>query len=136
MHAAAPSSSADFGTPRQWLAGSTAGLLLWASSFVLLYGGLSLGCQAGWQQRPFLGTDLLRAALVATWLLHLLALAALGGGLRRWPRAHPLAALSRSLTAIAFAAAAGTGWPVLALPPCAGQALVAMDLTEAACSRN
>lgn len=119
--------------PARWMFGATSGLLLWASSFVVLYAGLSLGCEAGWHARTLAGINLLTLALVAGWAAHLLALAALWwwlgrgspDGLQRW--------LSRVLTGVALAATVWTGWPLLALPPCAGQVVA---LKETTCSRT
>lgn len=104
-----------------WLLGSCAGLLLWASSFVTLYALLSLSCEAGWQTRPLWASNTLSLALILTWTGHLLALAALQVGIaRRWPCGGLLPLLARTLTAVALLATVWTGWPVLALPPCAG----------------
>lgn len=116
--------------PARWLLGATGGLLLWASSFVVLYGGLSLGCEAGWHARTLAGANLLTLALGLAWLAHLLALAALWRWFGRWPRAGIQPWLARVLTAAALAATVWTGWPVLALPPCAGQ----LALEDTPCS--
>ncbi|KQP17880.1 hypothetical protein [Pseudorhodoferax sp. Leaf267] len=111
---------------RHWLLGSCGGLLLWASSFVALYALLSLGCQAGWQARPMPLGNGLSVAMATAWLVHLLALAALWTWFaRRWPPHGLLPRLARTLTAIALVATVWTGWPVLALPPCAGLATAA-----------
>ena len=119
--------------PARWLFGATGGLLLWASSFVVSYAGLSLGCEAGWHARTMAGINLLTAALVAAWLAHLLALAALWKWLARWPQDGMQRWLARVLTAVALAATVWTGWPLLALPPCAGQVVA---LEETTCSRT
>lgn len=120
--------------PAHWLLGTTAGLLVWASSFVVLYAGLSLGCEAGWHARRLAGANLLTLALALAWAAHLLVLGALWRWLGRWPQADMLRWLARALTAIALAATVWTGWPLLALPPCAGQELAALALKEATCS--
>lgn len=117
--------------PIHWLLGCTAGLLLWASSFVVLYAGLTLGCEAGWHAGRLAGLNLLTGALALAWLVHLLALAALWRWFGGW--AEPLRRLARVLTAVAVAATVWTGWPLLALPPCAGQTL-ASTMEDAACS--
>lgn len=115
--------------PRQWLFAATAGLLLWASSFVVLYAGLALGCEAGWHARRLAGANLLTLALALAWLAHLLALGALWWWLgRRLPHR-----LGRLLTLLATVATLWTGWPLLALPPCAGQELA---LKETSCSKT
>jgi len=99
------------------------GFLLWSSCFVALYGLLSLGCEAGWGawQRP---------VLLAAWALHLAAVAALLAW--QWTarnsssRLAPPPALrvpALALTAAALLATVWIGWPVLALPACAGNEL-------------
>lgn len=120
-------------TPTRWLLGSTAALLVWASSFVVLYAGLTLGCEAGWHARRFGSINLLTGALAAAWIAHLLALAALWWCFGHW--AEPLRRLARVLTVVAAAATVWTGWPLLALPPCAGQSL-ASTMEDATCSRT
>jgi hypothetical protein len=119
--------------PARWLFGATSGLLLWASSFVVSYAGLSLGCEAGWHARTFAGANLLTLALALAWAAHLLALAALWKWLRRWPTDGMQRWMARVLTAVALAATVWTGWPVLALPPCAGQVIALEDTT---CTRS
>nr|WP_145546157.1 hypothetical protein [Variovorax boronicumulans] len=120
-------------TPHRWLWGSTAALLVWASCFVVLYAGLTLGCEAGWHARRLGGVNLLTGALAMAWSAHLLALAALWWWFGHW--AEPLRRLARVLTVVAATATVWTGWPLLALPPCAGQAL-ASTTEDAACSRT
>ena len=107
-------------SPRRWLLGATAGLLLWSLCFVVLYGGLSLGCAAGWQSREWLGTNALTLALGMAWLVHLALLALLLAWFVRQPLAPPVRALAITLTGIAIVATLWIGWPLLALPPCAG----------------
>lgn len=118
-------------TPRQWLFACTAGLLLWASSFVVLYAGLALGCEASWHTRRLAGANLLTLALALAWLAHLLALAVLWWWLRRRTPHR----LGQALTLVAVAATLWTGWPALALPPCAGQSLALHAHEETVCSR-
>ncbi|KQP43167.1 hypothetical protein [Pseudorhodoferax sp. Leaf274] len=120
-------------SPVRWLLGTTAGLLVWASSFVVLYAGLTLGCEAGWHARRLAGANLLTVALAMAWLAHLVALAALWRWFGGWT--EPLRRLARVLTAVALAATVFTGWPLLALPPCAGQTL-ASTMEDDACSRT
>ncbi|GHD01769.1 hypothetical protein GCM10007320_60400 [Pseudorhodoferax aquiterrae] len=120
-------------TPIRWLWGSTAALLVWASCFVVLYAGLTLGCEAGWHARRLGGVNLLTGALALAWCVHLLALAALWWWFGHW--AEPLRRLARMLTVVAAAATVWTGWPLLALPPCAGQTL-ASTMEDATCSRT
>lgn len=64
------------------LARISAGLLLWAFGFSLLYALQGAGCAYGWQEVPLLGATLLRWILVATWLM----LVAAGLGLLRLTR--------------------------------------------------
>lgn len=123
-------------TPVHWLLGTTAGLTLWASSFVVLYGVLSLGCAYGWHVRAQPGGNLLTLALVAAWLAHLAALAVLWHWFGRWPREGLLRGLSRTLTVVALACTVWTGWPVLVLPPCAGQELALLTEENVACSKT
>lgn len=120
-------------TPAQWLLGTTAGLLVWASSFVVLYVGLTLGCEAGWHALTVAGVNLVTGAMGLAWLAHMLALAALWWWFGRF--AEPLRRLARVLTVVALGATVWTGWPLLALPPCAGQQL-ASTMEDSACSRT
>ncbi|KQP21223.1 hypothetical protein [Pseudorhodoferax sp. Leaf265] len=120
-------------SPARWLLGTTAGLLVWASSFVVLYAGLTLGCEAGWHARRLYGINLLTGALALAWLLHLLALAALWRWFGPWTGA--LRHMARVLTAVAAAATLWTGWPLLALPPCAGQ-MLASTMEDPTCSKT
>ena len=105
-------------TGKQVLLWLVAGPVVWALCFIVLYGGLSLGCAAGWQDRS------LRLALAAGWLLHLAALGLLALRLRRQALAGPLEpeVLRPAAWLLCLASLAGTlwiGWPVLALPACA-----------------
>lgn len=59
------------------LARISAGLILWAFGFSLLYALQGLGCAGGWHEVPLLGGTLLRWLLVASWLLLVLAALAL-----------------------------------------------------------
>ena len=113
-----------------------AGLLVWCSAFLMLYAGLSLGCEAGWQHRTVAGTTWLTALLAGIWLLHIAALGVLAAMLlRRHPDvkiAHDgdqhssapcaqggfMTRLALVLTAAATACTAWIGWPALLLPPC------------------
>ncbi len=51
------------------LARISAGLLLWAFGFSLLYALQGTGCAYGWQEIHLFGASLLRWALVVTWVL-------------------------------------------------------------------
>ncbi len=111
------------------------GLVLWCSCFAVLYGGLSLGCEAGWHQRPLAGTNRLTAALGAAWLLHLAAIVGIGLELLRRHRrflreGHGpggdsglrrgfMTRLALVLTAASALATFWIGWPIAAMPlPC------------------
>ncbi|WP_419898229.1 hypothetical protein [Roseomonas sp. USHLN139] len=50
------------------LARASAGLLVWAFGFSLLYGLHGLGCALGWQDVGGAGVSLFRLVLVGTWL--------------------------------------------------------------------
>ncbi len=122
MNTARPSDATPpLHSARQWLLGISGAWLLWASCFVWLYAGLSLGCEAGWHTLPAPGGNRLTLALAIAWVAHLLALGALlvWWTLRR-PGAGLLPVLARTLSWIALAATLWIGWPVLTLPPCAG----------------
>ncbi len=51
------------------LARISAGLILWAFGFSLLYALQGAGCAYGWEEMRLLGGTMLRVILVATWLL-------------------------------------------------------------------
>jgi hypothetical protein len=59
---------------RAGLIGLVAGLLVWSSAFVALYGLHAVGCGLGWHE-PGQFLSLLRLVLVAVWVVHLAALA-------------------------------------------------------------
>lgn len=54
-----------------------AGLLVWSSAFLSLYGALSVGCAFGWDEVAIGPTTLQRAVLVGLWLAHLALVALL-----------------------------------------------------------
>lgn len=92
------------------------GFLLWSSCFVALYALLSLGCAGDWGA----GT---RPVLLAAWAVHLAAIAALLAwqrGAARHALPPPLHAVAITASVVALLATVWIGWPVLALPPCAG----------------
>jgi hypothetical protein len=113
-----------------------AGLALWCSCFAVLYGGLALGCEAGWHQRPLAGTNRLTAALGAAWLLHLAAIVGIGLELLRRHRRFLrddrdgaagdsglrrgfMTRLALALTAVSALATLWIGWPIAVLRlPC------------------
>jgi transposase InsO family protein len=119
-----PSAAAAPASPRRWLAYLTGGLWIWSVCFVVLYAGLSLGCEARWHQQSLFGASRLVVALALAWALHLVLLAALLLHVLRW-RGRPawLRGLGSTLTGVAIVATLWIGWPVLALPPCDGPEL-------------
>ncbi|WP_422034672.1 hypothetical protein [Reyranella sp.] len=93
------------------LARISAGLLLWAFGFSLLYALQGAGCAYGWQEIPLFGASLLRWALVVTWVL----LVAAGLALLRFARSAA-SDFERRVTLATTLAGAGamlvTGSPV------------------------
>ena len=59
------------------LLGLCAGLVVWTSAFVTLYAALSVGCAFGWEDRAFGPVSLQRGVLLAIWIAHLVAVAAI-----------------------------------------------------------
>src|SRR5690606_38109885 len=95
------------------------GLLIWASSFVVLYAALSLGCIYGWSATA------IRSGLALLWLAHLLALAALVAwswrGMRSATHARQHGFAWYATVLVALVGLAGTGWtglPLLVVTPC------------------
>lgn len=54
-----------------------AGLVIWSSAFVSLYGALSIGCAFGWESIALGPISLQRGVLIGLWLVHILMIAAL-----------------------------------------------------------
>jgi hypothetical protein len=110
------------------LVGAAFGWIAWSSAFVLLYALLSLGCMFGWNEGSIGGANRLTVLLAATWITHLIAIAALlaltwrvspqaddgGTGSRRF-----LAFATRLGYAASLVATAWLGFPILMLSPCA-----------------
>jgi hypothetical protein len=100
-----------------------AGFVIWSSAFVVLYGLNGLGCEAGWHQRGVGPVSLLRAVLLASWVVHLLAFIPLAqvvrglsqsdDGPRRFYRPAAI-----GVTIAALAATIWTGAPVAVLSAC------------------
>ena len=104
-----------------------AGLALWVSAFVFLYGGLSVGCRAALSPPPWLNTDSVTLWLSGLWLAHVIGAAALlyaSWRRRDDPPRHEggaagfLERLTLTLDGIAIAAIVAIGVPILLLPPC------------------
>ncbi|WP_119154679.1 hypothetical protein [Caldimonas tepidiphila] len=103
------------------------GLLVWSVWFVVVYGGVTVGCVL-LEPDPALGArtpvNLLLAALsagvalalgLAAWLCWKAARGPLAGGPRR---ELFIARTSAALYLISAASTAFVGWPLLILPPC------------------
>lgn len=56
-----------------FLARASAGLMMWAFGFTLLYALHGIGCASGWNEVPMSGGTLFRWILVSTWALLLVA---------------------------------------------------------------
>ena len=106
----------EIGSGRILLA--SAGLIVWASAFVVLYGGLSLGCEAG------MAGASLTVWLAVAWVGHLAVLGWLQWkALGDWksadvPDAGFLSALTCLIAAVGILSTVVVGFPILVLPPC------------------
>lgn len=108
------------------LLASNAGLAVWALCFLVLYVGLSIGCQLPVAQSDVMGMPVLSLVLSLLWLVHaawLLWLIARAH--HRWRTlaqastdARFVATLTLLLHAAALLAVIWTGFPVLLLPAC------------------
>jgi len=99
------------------LARTSAGLLLWAFGFSLLYALQGTGCAYGWQEIELFRGTLLRWILVATWLL----LVAAGLALLRLARSASSDFEKRVTLATVLAGAAAmlvSGSPVVLTSAC------------------
>ena len=98
----------------------TWGLLVWSAAFLLLYGGLSLGCAAGAGEGTLWQSDMLALALAGVWAVHLIlhALPFLRRGRSVEPPDDFLRRLMRLLAIVGAAATLWIGLPILLLPPC------------------
>lgn len=95
----------------------SAGLILWAFGFSLLYALQGTGCAQGWDEVAFAWTTMLRAILVTTWLL----LVAASFALLRLVRAASSDFEKRVTTATTLAGALAllvTGSPVALVSAC------------------
>ena len=106
-----------------------AGLGVWASCFVLLYAGLSLGCASALAGKQVGGVSVLSALLTVIWVAHLAALAVMFW--RAWSNRHVLPTdvqpastarftgrLTWVLHGVALVATVVIGLPILMLPAC------------------
>ena len=109
-------------TARAGLFGLVAGLLVWSSAFIALYGLHAVGCNAGWHDAGSYASPL-RVVLITVWAVHLGALAWL---VARYRRAAPvddrteglLQLAAWTLGLVALAATVWTGAPVAVLELC------------------
>jgi hypothetical protein len=106
---------------------ATGGLIVWSSAFVVLYAALSLGCEAGLQERPVAGTNALTLVLGGLWVIHLAVVGALQWyGVSLWRRGAGagegagrfLAAATCLIALTGLVSTVVIGLPVLVLPPC------------------
>lgn len=95
----------------------TAGLILWAAAFSLIYGLHGIGCAAGWDARDVGGLSLQRAVLLAAWGVSLAAAVALALWLGR-RRATTLDRAAIALGWAGVAAVAVTFLPVAVVQSC------------------
>lgn len=106
-----------------------AGLGVWASCFVLLYAGLSLGCASALAGKHIAGVSVLSALLAVIWVAHMTALVVMF--LRAWRNRNVLPTdvqpastarftgrLTWVLHGVALVATVVIGLPVLMLPAC------------------
>ena len=107
---------------RAGLFGLVAGLLVWSSAFVALYGLHAVGCNAGWHDAGSYVTPL-RLVLVAVWAVHLVALGWLVAWYRRGAPVDDrtggfLQLAAWTLGLVALVATVWTGAPVAVLELC------------------
>ena len=103
----------------------TSGLIVWASCFVVLYAGLSLGCRYGPPAFSMLGMEGINWILLFLWIIHL---AVLG-----WLVMRSYVALKRASTTsgrfvmrstlllqgVGLVGSVWIGFPILMVPACA-----------------
>lgn len=103
------------------------GLIVWASCFVVLYVGLSLGCAYNVPAFEFAGLPGVNWMLLALWLAHIGVLTGLAiRALRHWRQTPRQAGAPRFALRTAFAlqlvgllGSVWIGFPILMLPACA-----------------
>ncbi|BDA82984.1 hypothetical protein Sa4125_05260 [Aureimonas sp. SA4125] len=103
-----------------------AGLLIWSSAFIWLYGALSVGCAFGWERVAVGPVSLQRAVLLGLWMTHLAVIAALlaftHGRLKQHPGLASLDGFFAGATFWASVVALGVTFvnyaPILALSTC------------------
>ncbi|MFC3125952.1 hypothetical protein ACFOD4_12860 [Pseudoroseomonas globiformis] len=100
-----------------FLARISAGLLLWAFGFSLLYALHGFGCESGWHEIRIAGSTLFRWVMVSTWIL----LSAAGAILIWWTRTASVGfekRLSLASSVVGCAATVITGVPVTIASAC------------------
>lgn len=95
----------------------SAGLILWAAGFSLLYALHGLGCEAGWHQRAFLGGTFFRWIMVLSWTALCLATGGVALKSLRLPAGFPRK-VGIGAAFAAFAAMIVTGAPVALTSAC------------------
>ena len=96
---------------------ASAGMILWAFGFSLLYAQHGLGCVHGWSGMPLMGGTLFRLVLVVTWLI----LGCGGIAIIRWTGTMPPGFERRLAVACSVAGFFGTlvtGAPVIVSSSC------------------
>lgn len=99
------------------LARASAGMLLWAFGFCLLYALHGLGCVNGWSGVPLMGANLFRWILGLTWFI----LGCGGIAVMYWTEAmHPgfERKLAVACSVAGFLGTVVTGAPVILLSDC------------------
>jgi hypothetical protein len=100
------------------LARMTAGLVLWAIAFCVLYGLHGIGCAAGWAGVAAGPVSLHRMLLLLAWVACIAASLALALWLRRGA-GHGLIERTAEVSAwVGLAATVVTGVPIVTLPVC------------------
>ncbi len=117
----------------QGLVATIGSMIVWAVWFALVYALAGVGCEAGWDERPLLGANLLSIVLLASTLLALAAIGACarrgyatwrsadldtGRGVELQQRARFMGRLSLVLSVIAATGTILVAIPILMLSPC------------------
>jgi len=95
----------------------SAGLVVWAAGFCVIYGLHGIGCANDWPARSLAGFELHRLVLIAAWI----ATAAVNVGIAVWASARRADVLDRAAIITNWAAVAATVvtfLPLLPIAPC------------------
>ena len=95
----------------------SAGLLLWALVFTVLYSLHGVGCERGWADARVLGLSAHRAVLISVWLLGIFACVALARFVH-WRRERLTERVGHWIAWTGAVATFATGVPVAVLPDC------------------